>query len=77
MSYIKGLGTFTKEQEEALFDISPAEIRSLPLDRRVELAYQHLDNDARKKEAFWTAVEGFATGMIPLLAFLGITKLTK
>ena len=77
MSYIKGLGAFSKEQEEALFDITPKEIRTLPLDRKLELAYQHLDTEARKKEAFWTAVEGFATGMIPLLAFLGITKLTK
>ena len=80
MSYHRsrgGLGSVSKEQESALLDISPDELRKLPLDRRVELAFQHFDHKARKTEAFWGAVEGFATGMIPILAFLGVTQLRK
>lgn len=77
MSYIKGIGSFTPEQEKALLDISPDRLRALPLDRKVELAFQHFDYKARKQEAFWSAVEGFATGMIPILAFLGIAKFGK
>jgi hypothetical protein len=79
MSYLRtGLGaSFTEEQQEALLDISPAELRSLPLERKVELAFQHFDTEARKREAFWNAVQGFASGMIPILAFLGVSQLGK
>lgn len=78
MSYLRtGLGSFTKEQEEALLDISPDELRAMPLDRKVELAFQHFDYKARKREAFWSAIEGFATGMIPILAFMGIVQMGK
>lgn len=78
MSYIRtGLSGLSEEQENALLSVSPAEIRALPVDRRIEIAFQHLDRKTRKTEAFWTAVEGFATAVIPLMAFLGISKLSK
>jgi len=78
MSYLRtGLSGFTPEQEAALLNVSAEEIRALPVDRRIEVAFQHLERETRKKEAFWTAVEGFASGMIPILVVLGIVKASK
>lgn len=53
--------------------VEPDEIRALPVDRRVELALQHADNEARKKEAFWSSVQAALT----VLAFFGITRWGK
>lgn len=75
MSYYRALGSLSPEQEAALLDIPASDIRALPLDRKVELAFQYFDHKARKKEAFWSAIEGAATGLIPILAFFGIAKL--
>lgn len=73
MAYLTSFGSLTAEQTDALLDIDPMVLRSLPIGQRVELALQHAGYEARKREAFWTAVEGIATGMLPILAFLGIT----
>jgi hypothetical protein len=75
--YRTSLGGFTPEQIKALTAIEPASIRELPVDRRVELALLHSENEARKKEAFWNAVQAFATGALPILAFFGITRWGK
>ena len=75
MAYIKtGL---TQEQLDALLDLDPTEIRKIGVDRRLELALQHAEHKAREKEAFWTAVTGFATGALPILAFFGISGLWR
>lgn len=78
MSYLRtSLDGFTPEQRKALLNVSPEEIRALPVDRRIEVAFMHLERETRKREAFWTAVEGFATAAIPIMAFLGFTRLSK
>ena len=76
MAYVySDLGGFTKEQEQALYDLDPADIRKLDPERRLELAIQHAEVDAARKESFWNAVQAFATGALPILAFFGITKI--
>ena len=80
MSYHRtGLGgiALTEEHIKALTEVEPADIRALPVDRRVELALQHAENEARKKEAFWNAIQAVATGALPILAFFGITRWGK
>lgn len=74
MSYIAA-GGLSDEQTEALLDIDPKDLRTLSVDRRVELALQHAEYEARKKEAFWTALQSFATAAIPIAAFFGLTAL--
>ncbi len=79
MSYIPtgDSSGFSIEQKRALLNVSADEIRALPVDRRIEIAFQHLERETRKKEAFWTAVEGFASGLIPIMIALGIVKASK
>ena len=67
-----GLGALSPEQIKAL-DVEPGEIRALPIGTRVELALRHAENEARKKEAFWSAVQASLT----VLAFFGITRWGK
>ena len=64
----------SKEHLDALVDIDPDEIRRLSTERRLELAIAHAEYEAHRKEAFWNALQAFATGAIPILAFFGITK---
>jgi hypothetical protein len=55
---------------DALLDFEPAELRKLPVDRRVELVLQHADTEAHKRDAFWSAV----TAVVPLLVVLGFVR---
>ena len=71
MSYL------TKAQYRALIDIDPSELANLPVQDRLALAYQHIDAKARKSEAFWNAVQGFAMGAIPVISFFGLQKILK
>ena len=71
MSYL------TNDQYRALVDISPAELAKLPVQDRLNLAYQHIESKTRKKEAFWTAVQGFALGALPVISFFGLQKIFK
>jgi hypothetical protein len=64
-------------QLEALYDLSPEELRSLDVDRRMELVIQHRDLAVRRREAFWNAVTAFATGAIPIMAFFGLISSTR
>ena len=66
------LGAFSPEHVKAL-SVAPEEISALPVDRRVELSLMHADNEARKKEAFWSAVQASLT----VLAFFGISRWGK
>lgn len=78
MAYLRtGLGSLSDEQTSALLDISPAELRKLAVDRRIELAVRHAELEIQKREAFWNAVQAFATGALPILAFLGIQRAAK
>ncbi len=73
MSYHRtALGGLGPEHVKAL-EVEPAAIRALPVDRRLELALMHADNEARKREAFWGAVQASLT----VLAFFGITRWGK
>lgn len=54
---------------DALLDFEPAELRKLPIDRRVELALQHADARA----AFWGAV----AAVVPLLVIFGLVRTGK
>jgi len=76
MAYIP-TGSLSDSQVKALLDIAPEEMRALPVDRRLEIVLQHAEYQARKKEAFWNAVQAFATGALPILAFFGISKVWK
>ena len=69
--------TLTPEQTQALLEVDPKELRALPIERRVELAFLNAEHKVRKQEAFWLAVQGFALGALPVLAFLGVTKLGR
>ena len=71
------LGGFTKEQEEALYDVKPERIRSMNAERRIEMMLQHGEQEVAKRDAFWNAVQAFATGAIPILAFMGIAQWGK
>jgi hypothetical protein len=78
MAYLRtGLGSLSDEQTRALLDISPEELRKLNLDRRVELALQHAELETAKREAFWNAVQAFAAGALPILAFFGIQRAAR
>jgi hypothetical protein len=64
----------SQKQLTALLDLDPAEIRTIPADRRLELVLSRAEHKAREKEAFWNAVQAFATGALPLLAFFGVSR---
>lgn len=74
MSYVPQI---SPEQAEALYSASPDDLRKLDADRRIELALQHADLEARRKEAFWNAVSSAVTIALPLLAFFGIERWTR
>jgi len=69
------LGGLSEEQETALYDVGPAQIRSMSAERRIELMLQHGEQEVAKKDAFWNAVQAFATAALPIAAFLGISKM--
>lgn len=69
------LGELSAEQKAALYDISPEQIRGMNTDQRIAMALQHGEQQVAKKEAFWNAVQAFATGAIPILAFLGVSQM--
>ena len=64
---------FTKDHLAAL-TVTPEELRALPVDTRVDFALRQFETDARKKEVFWNAVEGIATGVIPILVVFGVLR---
>lgn len=64
--------TLTRAQQDALLDVSPEDLRKLSASERINLAYLHAEHRVRKQEAFWTAVQGFALGALPVLTFFGI-----
>lgn len=68
------LGALTEAQENALVDIDPAELKALPVESRVELALQHANLEVRRREAFWSAVQGFAIGAIPIMGLFGLQR---
>lgn len=72
MAYENTKRTLTREQHAALLDVPPEELRKLPTSERINLAYLHAEHKVRKQEAFWTAVQGFALGALPVLTFFGI-----
>lgn len=69
------LGELSKEQETALYDVGPGQIRSMSAERRIELMLQHGEQEVAKKDAFWNAVQAFATAALPIAAFLGISQM--
>ena len=76
MSYF-ACGSLSREQEDALTSVTPGDIKSLDVPTRLSLALQHAELEARKKEAFWNAVQAFATGALPILTFFGLAKFMK
>lgn len=70
MSYT---GSLSVAQEAALRDIKPDALKQLDAATKVDLLLRHAEFEARKKEAFWNALQAFATAALPIAAFLGIT----
>lgn len=75
-SYRPGFGAslLTKDQTTALTDVTPALIRQMPVDVRMDLAFRLAELKAQKTDAFWNAVQAFAVGVLPILAFFGVTE---
>jgi len=73
MSYL-AKAPLSREQQSALVDIHPDALRSLPVESRVRLAYLHAEHQIRRQEAFWTAVQGFALGALPVLTYFGFFR---
>jgi hypothetical protein len=70
VSYLPTSG-LTAEQEEALF-VEPARIAELPVPTRVSLAMEHERLELARKDAFWTAVQGAATVLLPMAISIGL-----
>jgi hypothetical protein len=64
-------------QIRALFAITPEDIAQLSTEQRLEYAFQHLEQQVRRREAFWNAVQAFAAGALPIFAFLGYSRLRR
>ena len=76
MAYLPSqLGGLSPEVEEALFDVSTDDVRALETVDRIEYAIRSQELETRKREAFWTALQSFATAAIPIATFFGITKI--
>jgi len=54
--------------------VTPQELRSLPVETRAQLILRHHEIEAARRDRFWTAVQAIATGVIPILVFLGVTR---
>lgn len=67
MGYYRTLDGISAQQKRALVAVTEDDIEALPTYERLELAI-------REREAFWNALQAFATGALPILAFLGVTK---
>lgn len=65
------------DQMRALLAVAPETISSLSPETRLDLALRYGELQARRREAFWNALQAFATAAIPLAAFLGITSLFR
>jgi len=71
----KAIRGLTDAQIDAMFHIDPAEIRALDAETKFNLILQHKEQEVRRKEAFWNALQAFATAGIPILAMFGLTKM--
>lgn len=70
-----GTPVLSKDQVAAMTDVSPALIARMPVEQRLDLAFRFAELKAVRSDAFWSAVQGIALGVLPILAFFGITGL--
>jgi len=71
MSYLPtGDAIFTPEQRAAL-EVSPAELRSLDRETKLDYLMRYHEVKTQKASTFWDAL----ASSLPLLAFLGIDRL--
>lgn len=68
-------GALSAEQERAILDIEPADIRQLDTRTKVELILRRAELEVQKREAFWNALQALASAGLPIAAFLGVTSL--
>lgn len=73
MSYIIAKPLLTKEHLDALV-VQPADLRALTPDQRLGLLLRSAELRAKQQDAFWSAVQGVAAGVIPILIFLGFAR---
>ena len=73
MAYFR---TALGEHEQAL-TVSPEEMRALTPSERMDFLLRHREAKATETSAKWDAVSAFATAIIPLAAFLGISSAFK
>ena len=67
----------TEEQKEILLDVPKDELRKMSTYERFDVALRHREAVAAESSAKWDALASFATAIIPLAAFLGISALFK
>jgi hypothetical protein len=80
MSYVRthgALGNLSAEQEDALLAATPEEIKALPVEQRLELAFRHREVELQKRSQFWEAVSTFATAALPIATFFGVGALIR
>lgn len=75
MAYLEKKAGLSPAHLSVLRDFSPEALRSLSIEKRIDLLMTHADLEVRRREAFWNALTAFATGALPILALLGVTKL--
>ena len=66
-----GLGISKEQRDVIRRSLTPDELQSLPASERVEILMRNKEAEARRRDAFWNAVSGFATVAVPLATFLG------
>lgn len=77
MSYV-ATGGLSAAQSAALLDVEPQRLRTdLSLEQRLDIALRQEELRARESEAFWNAVQAFATAALPIAAFLGVTSIFR
>lgn len=79
MSYInrQALGLNKQQEKSLVTSITDEDLRSLPTDKRIDVLLRHKEIQAQRTNAFWNAVSGFASVVVPLATFLGISAFRK
>lgn len=72
-----GLGISKEQRDIIRTSLSRAELENLPASERVEILMRNKEAEARRTDAFWNAVSGFATVAVPLATFLGFKAFSK
>jgi hypothetical protein len=74
MSYHVALG-LSEAQEKTLLDLTPAQLREISPQDRLDLVLRKREIEANKRSDFWEALTAVGTVVVPLATFFGIKAL--